>query len=72
MKGAALEDIADLPGRKSLAMTRRYARLRPNKLHVVVSLLGATATTTAASETALRRLPRKLLCSKLCSKSLGA
>jgi site-specific recombinase XerD len=50
MKGAPLEDIADLLGHKSLTMTRRYAHLGPNKLHAVVSLLGATATTTATSE----------------------
>jgi hypothetical protein len=31
-------------------MTRRYAHLGPNKLHAVVSLLGATATTTATGE----------------------
>src|ERR1700686_1022524 len=40
MKGAPLEDIADLLGHKSLTMTRRYAHLGPNKLHAVVSLLG--------------------------------
>jgi integrase len=51
MKGAPLEDIADLLGHKSLTMTRRYAHLGPNKLHAVVSLLGATGTTTATSET---------------------
>ena len=39
MKGTPLEDIADLLGHKSLAMTRRYAHLGPNKLHVVVSML---------------------------------
>ena len=50
MKGAPLEDIADLLGHKSLAMTRRCAHLGPNKLHAVVSLLNATATTTATSE----------------------
>jgi integrase len=50
MKGAPLEDIADLLGHKNLTMTRRYAHLGPNKLHAVVSLLGATATTTATSE----------------------
>ncbi len=50
MKGAPLEDIADLLGHKSLAMTRRYAHLGPNKLHAVVSLLGASATTSASSE----------------------
>jgi hypothetical protein len=31
-------------------MTRRYAHLGPNKLHGVVSLLGATATATATGE----------------------
>jgi len=51
MKGAPLEDIADLLGHKSLTMTRRYAHLGPNKLHAVVSLLKPTATTTATSET---------------------
>ncbi len=50
MKGAPLEDIADLLGHKSLTMTRRYAHLGPNKLHAVVSLLGASATTTATGE----------------------
>jgi integrase len=50
MKGAPLEDIADLLGHKSLTMTRRYAHLGPNKLHAVVSLLGASATTSASSE----------------------
>ena len=39
IKGAPLEDIADLLGHKSLTMTRRYAHLGPNKLHAVVSLL---------------------------------
>lgn len=52
MKGAPLEDIADLLGHKSLTMTRRYAHLGPNKLHAVVSLLGASATTSATSESA--------------------
>lgn len=37
MKGTPLEDIADLLGHKSLAMTRRYAHLGPNKLHAVVA-----------------------------------
>ncbi len=50
MKGAPLEDIADLLGHKSLTMTRRYAHLGPNKLHAVVSLLGASDTTTATGE----------------------
>jgi len=50
MKGAPLEDIADLLGHKSLTMTRRYAHLGPNKLHGVVSLLGASATTSATRE----------------------
>lgn len=50
MKGAPLEDIADLLGHKSLTMTRRYAHLGPNKLHAVVSLLGANDTTSDASQ----------------------
>jgi integrase len=50
MKGAPLEDIADLLGHKSLTMTRRYAHLGPNKLHAVVCLLEPTATTTATRE----------------------
>ena len=50
MKGAPLEDIADLLGHKSLTMTRRYAHLGPNKLHEVVSLLGASATRSATGE----------------------
>jgi hypothetical protein len=37
--GAPLEDIADLLGHKSLTMIRDWA---PNKLHAVVSLLGAS------------------------------
>ena len=52
MKGAPLEDIADLPGHKSLAMTRRYAYLGQNKLHAVVSLLGATDPTSDTAQTA--------------------
>jgi site-specific recombinase XerD len=50
MEGAPLEDIADLLGHKSLTMTRRYAHLGPNKLHAVVSLLGASDTTTDTSQ----------------------
>ena len=50
MKGAPLEDIADLLGHKSLTMTRRYAHLGPNKLHAVVSLLGASDTRSDTSE----------------------
>jgi integrase len=49
MKGA-LEDIADLLGHKSLTMTRRYTHLGPNKLHAVVSLLGASDTTSDTSQ----------------------
>jgi integrase len=50
MKGAPLEDIADLLGHKSLTMTRRYAHLGPNKLHAVVSLLGASDTTSDTTQ----------------------
>jgi len=51
MKGAPLEDIADLLGHKSLTMTRRYAHLGPNKLHAVVSLLGASDPTSDIGQT---------------------
>ena len=50
MKGAPLEDIADLLGHKSLTMTRRYAHLGPNKLHGVVSLLGSSDPTSDTSQ----------------------
>jgi integrase len=50
MKGAPLEDIADLLGHKSLAMTRRYAHLGPNKLHAVVLLLKPSDTTSDTGE----------------------
>ena len=53
MKGAPLEDIADLLGHKSLTMTRRYAHLGPNRLHEVVSLLKATDTTSDTEQTAV-------------------
>jgi hypothetical protein len=39
MKGTPLEDIADLLGHKSLAMTKRYAHLGPSRLHQLVSRL---------------------------------
>ena len=68
MKGAALEDIADLLGHKSLTMTRRYAHLGPNKLHAVVSLLDPSATRSATDETTVEATPSKLLY----SNSIGA
>jgi len=51
MKGTPLEDIADLLGHKSLAMTRRYAHLGPNKLHAVVSLLKPSDPTSDTEQT---------------------
>jgi site-specific recombinase XerD len=57
MKGAPLEDIADLLGHKSLTMTRRYAHLGPNRLHEVVSLLKATDTTTDTEQMAVSPIP---------------
>jgi integrase len=50
MKGAPLEDIADLLGHKSLTMARRYAHLGPNKLHAVASLLRASDPTSDTSQ----------------------
>jgi len=49
MKGAPLEDIADLLGHKSLTMTRRYAHLGPNR-HAVVSLLKPSDPTSDTGE----------------------
>jgi integrase len=49
MKGAPLEDIADLLGHKSLTMTRRYAHLGSNSLHAAVSLLGTSDPTSDTS-----------------------
>jgi len=51
MKGAPLEDIADLLGHKSLTMTRRYAHLGPNKLYAVVSLLKSSDPRSDTSQT---------------------
>jgi integrase len=50
---APLEDIADLLGHKSLAMTRRYAHLGPNKLQAVVSLLEPSAPEVPPAKTTL-------------------
>ncbi len=43
MKGAPLEDVADLLRHKSLWMTRRYAHLGPNKLTPVQRTLRPVA-----------------------------
>ena len=51
MKGARIDDIADLLGHKSLMMTRRYAHLGSNKLHAVVSLLKSGDSTSDTSQT---------------------
>jgi integrase len=47
MKGAKLEDISELLGHKSLAMSRRYAHLGPNQLHKVAALLNSDSTPVA-------------------------
>ncbi len=44
-KGVALEDIADLPGHKTLAMTKRYAHISMGHLHDAVRQLPSTDTT---------------------------
>ena len=55
--GKALRgDIADLLGHKSLTITRRYAHLGPNKLHAVVSLLGASDITSDTDNSGVPRL----------------
>ncbi len=64
MKGAPLEDIADVLGHKSLTTIRRWAHLGPNKLHAVVSLLGTGDTISDTDDTVSQRLACKLLLSK--------
>jgi integrase len=55
-KGVALEDIADLLGHKTLAMTRRYAHISMERLHAAVKQLPPiptdTTTDTGSSEVA--------------------
>jgi site-specific recombinase XerD len=51
MKGAKLEDIAELLGHKGLSMTKRYAHLGPNQLHEVAALLDSPSGTTVEPET---------------------
>lgn len=45
-KGVPLEDIADLLGHKTLAMTRRYAHVSMERLRQAVSRLQPTGTRT--------------------------
>jgi integrase len=45
-KGTPLEDIADLMGHKTLAMTKRYAHISMERLHEAVRRLSATSTDT--------------------------
>lgn len=47
MKGAKLEDIAQLLGHKGLSMTKRYAHLGPEQLHAVAALLDSHSTPVA-------------------------
>jgi hypothetical protein len=65
MKGAPLEDIADLLGHKSLTMTRRYAHLGPDKLHALVSqqVTPQVAQAQIMFQVMFQVMSRKLLCS---------
>jgi integrase len=45
-RGVALEDIADLLGHKTLAMTKRYAHISMERLHSAVKQLSVIATDT--------------------------
>jgi integrase len=47
MKGAKLEDIAELLAHRSLTMSKRYAHLGPNQLHEVAALLNSGSTPVA-------------------------
>lgn len=50
-RGVALEDIADLLGHKTLAMTKRYAHISMERLHAAVKQLsGISSDTTADTE----------------------
>jgi integrase len=51
-KGVALEDIADLLGHKTLAMTKRYAHISMDRLHAAVSLLPGASTDTTTDTSA--------------------
>ena len=44
--GVALQDIADLLGHKTVAMTKRYAHISMSRLHDAVKHLSATRTDT--------------------------
>jgi site-specific recombinase XerD len=58
MKGAKLEDIGELLGHKSLAMTKRYSHLGPNQLHEIAALLNSDSTPVAPEpETATTLYP---------------
>jgi len=47
-RGVALEDIADLLGHKTLAMTKRYAHISMERLHAAVRQLAVTPTDTTS------------------------
>jgi integrase len=57
MKGAKLEDIGELLGHKSLAMTKRYAHLGPNQLHEVAALLDSNSTPVASEPSTENNVP---------------
>jgi integrase len=66
--GATLKDVQTWWD-KSLTMTRRYAHLGPNKLHAVVSLPGASVSTSAIPEHGARTCVSQ---TSSTAKSLGA
>jgi len=63
MKGAPLEDIADLLGHKSLTMTRRYAHLGPKNCMRWYPCWEQLPPQQPPAKVAPRRVFRKLLCS---------
>jgi integrase len=50
-KGVALEDIADLLGHKTLAMTKRYAHISMDRLHQAVKHLSVVVPTDTTTDT---------------------
>jgi integrase len=64
MRGAPLEDIADLLGHKSLTMTRRYAHLGPTSCIGWCRCLAQVTPQVTPGKRVKQRLPRKLLSNK--------
>jgi hypothetical protein len=56
-KGVALEDIADLLGHKTLAMTKRYAHISMDRLHQAVKQLSVSSSDTTSDTEQSKAIP---------------